>query len=51
VLLSLPRTSTAGLMAVSYRVIRAELYPAWWLANLFLLVWPVPDIFKGNPRG
>ncbi len=52
-LLSLPLTSTAGLMAVSYWAIRAEFDPAWWLANLFLLVWPLPYILHlvRAPRG
>ncbi len=41
-LISLVLTMTAGLMAVSYWTLTREIAWSWWLANLFLLVWPIP---------
>ena len=45
-LLSLALTSAAGLMALSFWAIRLEFDPAWWLLNLYLLVWPLPFIVR-----
>jgi len=40
-LVSLVLTSCAGLMAVSFWTLRADFDPAWWLPNLFLLIYPL----------
>lgn len=37
---SLTLTSVAGLQAVAFWALRGEFDPAWWLPNLFLLVFP-----------
>jgi hypothetical protein len=39
-LVSLVLTSCSGLMAVSFWTLRADFDPAWWLPNLFLLLYP-----------
>ncbi|MEU6231724.1 DUF5360 family protein [Kitasatospora sp. NPDC047058] len=43
-LLSLALTSTAGLQAVAFWALRGDFSPAWWLPNLFLLLFPIPGI-------
>lgn len=43
-LVSLALTSTAGLQAVAFWALRGDFSPAWWLPNLFLLLFPVPGI-------
>ncbi|MBW1760639.1 MAG: DUF5360 family protein [Deltaproteobacteria bacterium] len=40
-LVSLVLTSCSGLMAVSFWTLRSEFDPAWWLPNLFLLLYPL----------
>jgi hypothetical protein len=40
-LVSLALTSCSGLMAVSFWALRADFDPAWWLPNLFLLLYPL----------
>lgn len=42
--ISLTQTSAAGLMAVSFYAIRLEFDPAWWIPNLWLLLFPVVAI-------
>ncbi|BAJ32848.1 hypothetical protein KSE_70920 [Kitasatospora setae KM-6054] len=43
-LVSLALTSTAGLQAVAFWALRGDFSMAWWLPNLFLLLFPVPGI-------
>lgn len=43
---SLALTSTAGLMAVAYWTIVRDFDPAWWTANLFLLIWPLAFLVR-----
>ena len=40
-LVSLVLTSCSGLMAVAFWTLRADFDPAWWLPNLFLLLYPL----------
>ena len=40
-IISLVLTMTAGGMAVAYWTILGEFYPAWYLSNLILLIWPM----------
>ncbi len=49
-LVSLVLTSCSGLMAVSFWTLRADFDPAWWLPNLFLLLYPMwflPGLVRG----
>ena len=41
-LISLSLTSASGLMAISFWCIERDFEPAWWLPNLFLLLYPLP---------
>jgi hypothetical protein len=41
IVISLTLTSAAGLMAVSFYLIRFEFDPAWWIPNLWLLLFPI----------
>ena len=43
---SLSLTVCAGLMAISYWVLVKDFDLAWWLPNLFLMLWPIPFILK-----
>ncbi len=52
-LLSLAFTMAAGAMAVSYWAILREFEPAWFLANLALVIWPLaflPSLVKADAR-
>ena len=40
-LVSASLTFCAGFMAISYWAIAGDFDPAWWLANLFLMAWPL----------
>ncbi len=40
-LVSLVLTLCAGLQTISFWAIRFDFDPAWWLPNLFLLVYPL----------
>ena len=40
-IVSLVLTMTAGGMAIAYWTILSEFFPAWYIANLVLLVWPM----------
>ena len=40
--ISLVLTACSGLMALSFWTLRSDFDPAWWLPNLFLLLWPLP---------
>jgi len=44
-IVSLSLTVCAGLMAISYWVIVRDFDPAWWIPNLFLMIWPIPFLF------
>ena len=39
---SLTLTVCAGLMAISYWVLVRDFNLAWWIPNLFLMLWPLP---------
>ncbi|MFD6162245.1 DUF5360 family protein [Nocardia sp. NPDC060256] len=41
---SLTLTSTAGLQAIAFWVLRGDFSLAWWLPNLFLLLFPIPAL-------
>jgi hypothetical protein len=41
-IVSLTLTSCAGLMALSFWAIRGDFDPSWWIANLYLLLSPIP---------
>ena len=43
---SLTLTVCAGLMAISYWIFVRDFDAAWWLPNLFILIWPLPFIFN-----
>ena len=50
-LLSLALTSASGLQAVAFWAWRREFDPAWWVPNLFLMVYPwffIPGLVKGS---
>lgn len=40
-IVSLVLTMTAGGMAVAYWTLMGEFFPAWYISNLVLLVWPM----------
>ncbi|MFD0362918.1 DUF5360 family protein [Nocardia sp. GCM10030253] len=41
---SLTLTSTAGLQAIAFWALRGDFSPAWWIPNLFLLLFPLPAL-------
>jgi hypothetical protein len=41
-LVSLTFTVCSGLMAVAFWTLRRDFDPAWWVPNLFLLLYPLP---------
>ncbi|WP_043613996.1 DUF5360 family protein [Nonomuraea candida] len=41
---SLTLTSTAGLQAIAFWALRGDFSLAWWLPNLFLLLFPLPAL-------
>ncbi|GAA1532614.1 hypothetical protein GCM10009678_13660 [Actinomadura kijaniata] len=41
---SLTLTSTAGLQAIAFWALRGDFTLAWWLPNLFLLLFPLPAL-------
>jgi hypothetical protein len=43
-LVSLTLTSCSGLMAVAFWTLRADWSVAWWVPNLFLLLYPLPAL-------
>lgn len=43
---SMSLTFCAGLMAISYWLIAGDFDAAWWVPNLFLLLWPVPFLLR-----
>ena len=44
--ISLTLTVCAGLMAISYWAIVQDFDPTWWIPNLFLMLWPLPDLYQ-----
>lgn len=51
--ISLVLTWCAGAMALSFWAIRQDFDPAWWAANLFLVLWPMaflPRIWRATAR-
>jgi hypothetical protein len=50
-LISLTLTSSSGLMAVAFWTLRADFDPAWWLPNLFLLLYPLPFLARQLRQG
>ncbi|MGA4544234.1 YvaD family protein [Uniformispora flossi] len=43
-LVSLTLTSCSGLQAIGFWTIRGDFSPAWWIPNLFLLLYPLTGI-------
>ncbi|MGK8505170.1 DUF5360 family protein [Nocardia asiatica] len=41
---SLTLTSVAGLQAITFWTLRGDFSPLWWVANLFLLLFPIPAL-------
>jgi hypothetical protein len=50
VIVSLVLTSTAGLQAISFWVLRGDFSPTWWLPNLWLLLFPVLALLSLESR-
>ena len=51
-LISLVLTACSGLQAVAFWILRSDFDPAWWLPNLFLLIYPlffIPGFIKRQP--
>ncbi|MEI6573450.1 MAG: DUF5360 family protein [Alphaproteobacteria bacterium] len=46
-IISLSLTACAGLMAISFWLIRGEFDPVWWSFNFFLMLWPLPFLLAG----
>ncbi|MEV8636345.1 DUF5360 family protein [Streptosporangium sp. NPDC051023] len=45
-LVSLVLTSASGLMAVAFWTLRGDFSLAWWIPNLYLLLFPLPAIAR-----
>ncbi|GII60709.1 hypothetical protein Skr01_07940 [Sphaerisporangium krabiense] len=45
-LVSLVLTMASGLMAIAFWTLRGDFSPAWWLPNLYLMLFPVPAIVR-----
>jgi len=45
-IVSLTLTVCAGLMAISYWVLVKDFDMMWWVPNVFLMVWPLPFLWK-----
>lgn len=43
---SLTLTFCAGLMAIAYWLIVQDFDLSWWLPNLFLMLWPLPFLYR-----
>lgn len=48
---SLALTATAGGLAVAYWLLRSQYDPAWLVPNLFLLLFPLPMLYRLIGRG
>ena len=44
--ISLTLTFCAGLMAIAYWLIVQDFDPSWWIPNLFLMLWPLPFLYR-----
>lgn len=44
--ISLVATSVSGLQAIAFWGLRRDFDIGWWLPNAFLLVWPIPFLFR-----
>ncbi|MEC7290570.1 MAG: DUF5360 family protein [Pseudomonadota bacterium] len=44
--ISLTLTFCAGLMAIAYWLIVQDFDPNWWIPNLFLMLWPLPFLYR-----
>lgn len=49
--ISLTLTLCAGLMAISYWMIVQDFDAAWWIPNLFLMLWPIPFLVRLGKAG
>ncbi|MGV9777507.1 DUF5360 family protein [Streptosporangium sp. NPDC003464] len=45
-LVSLVLTAASGLMAIAFWTLRGDFSPAWWIPNLYLLLFPLPAIVR-----
>ena len=45
-LISLALTSCSGLMAIAFWILRQDFSWAWWVPNLFLLLFPLPFLLS-----
>lgn len=45
-LMSLVLTFCSGLQAIAFWVIRGDFDLSWWIPNLFLLLYPIPFVWK-----
>ncbi|MEV4373755.1 DUF5360 family protein [Nonomuraea sp. NPDC049637] len=50
-LVSLVLTAASGLMAIAFWTLRGDFSPAWWIPNLYLLLFPLPAIAALTARG
>ncbi|HRI88083.1 MAG TPA: DUF5360 family protein, partial [Candidatus Hydrogenedentes bacterium] len=52
-IVSLTLTSCSGLQAIAFWAIRRDFDPAWWLPNLFLLLYPLvylPSLMRNSVK-
>lgn len=52
-LISLILTFCSGLQAIAFWVIRLDFDPAWWIPNLFLMLYPfffLPSVLRGSKQ-
>jgi hypothetical protein len=45
-LVSLVLTTASGLMAIAFWTLRGDFSLAWWIPNLYLLLFPIPAIVR-----
>ncbi|GGT47194.1 DUF5360 family protein [Nonomuraea spiralis] len=50
-LVSLVLTAASGLMAIAFWTLRGDFALAWWIPNLYLLLFPLPAIAGLTVRG
>ncbi|MEU5861532.1 MULTISPECIES: DUF5360 family protein [unclassified Nonomuraea] len=50
-LVSLVLTMASGLMAIAFWTLRGDFSLAWWIPNLYLLLFPLPAIAALTARG
>ncbi|MEV0380593.1 DUF5360 family protein [Nonomuraea sp. NPDC050643] len=49
-LVSLVLTMASGLMAIAFWTLRGDFSLAWWLPNLYLMIFPIPAIVRLTRR-